>query len=231
MTTMIKQVNITLIASVIAATIFIPQAIAGDRNGNDRGGRDGQQHERRGDHHDRQGGNRDRMRGIKMFNRLDMNGDSVLSLDEMTTPINAKVEKIFAYKDSDQDGLLSLAEFQKNRRGEHFDLSGIADEIVQCVTDLKAETGNENIVVPDAEQFLPVADKFAAIDTSVDGFVDLAELQAAKMAKVTNVFGNMDSDEDGMVSKDEFKAQLKSHFVTKRAIHQCINDLIDEEEG
>jgi len=223
---MTNKLKVTLLATLISATFVIPQAMADDQNGTLVGNQNSatgqsQRGERKKGHD----------RGAKIFKRLDSNEDGVLSLDEMTAVIAGKTEKVFTHKDSDEDGLLSLEEFSQNRRGERVDLSGIADEIVQCVTDLKAETGNEYINVPDADNFQSVGEKFAEVDSSADGFIDLAELQASKLAKTTAAFANMDSDDNGEVSSEEFKTQWKTHKTTKRAIHQCVSEIIDDEEG
>ena len=219
---MAKTTKMTLLAAVISATFVLPQAVAGDQQASAQGANS--QENARGDRENR------RHRGMKIFKRLDTNEDGVLSLDEMTAPTAAKAEKVFTHKDTDEDGLLSLEEFSLNRRGEAIDLSEIADEIVQCVADLKDETGSEYIVVPEASQFKSPAERFAAIDSNEDGSIDLAEMQAHALAKATTAFTNMDSDENGEVSKNEFKAKWKTHKATKRAIHQCVSEILDAED-
>jgi len=168
-------------------------------------------------------------RGAGEFSRIDVNQDGQLSLDEMTTPLMAKVERHFSQKDSDEDGLISFEEFQQTRNGTKTDLSDIADDIVQCVTDIKAETGNEDIVVPSTDKFMSPADKFAATDTSNDGFVSLEELQAKATTNVAASFLVMDQDADTLISEDEFNAAKVIRTVTKDAIHQCIDELTSED--
>ena len=104
-------------------------------------------------------------------------------------------------------------------------MSEIAEEIVQCVSDIKAETGNDDILVPSVDHFMSTADKFAALDTSADGFVSLDELQAKVTEKVTTMFAQMDSDDDGFISEDEFNAAKVVRHATKKAIRQCIAEI------
>lgn len=216
MTTFSKRLNVALISGLVAAALSTP-AMA------DRGGRGGGERPS-GDRGDR--GNRIE----KVFTRIDANEDSVISLVEMTDPIPAKAEKKLARKDKDEDGVLSAEELQKNRHGDAPDLSAIADEIVQCVSDIKETTGDADIVVPSADSFVSAEDRFDAIDTSDDGFVDLAELTAAMEGKANDKFTNMDADESGDVTLEEFTAAHKSHRATKKAIRECVRELTDDEE-
>ncbi|MFT5162414.1 MAG: Ca2+-binding EF-hand superfamily protein [Alteromonadaceae bacterium] len=211
MTRITKRFNTTVLAALVASTTLLsmPQASAADGE-NARGGRGG--------HH-----------GAKMFARLDTNEDGVLSLTEMTDPVANKADKKLSRKDGDEDGVLSLAEFQQNRHGNTSDLSAIADEIVQCVADVKAESGDDNIVVPTADHFISSEDRFAAIDSNEDGAIDLAELEVSMLSKAENDFNTTDADEDGEVTQAEFDAQKAVHRATKKAIRGCVQDINDGE--
>jgi Ca2+-binding EF-hand superfamily protein len=108
-------------------------------------------------------------------------------------------------------------------------LSVIADEIVLCVSDLKAESGDDNINVPSADSFISKEERFNTIDADANGAVDLSELQAAMVTKATSVFDMMDANSDSVVSLDEFTAASESKKATKKAIRQCIQELTDED--
>lgn len=165
-------------------------------------------------------------RGTAMFERLDTNDDQVLDLNELLTPALAKAEKRFERKDADDDGFLTFSEVTGDR--DPVDLSAYADEIVQCVADLKADTGNENIMVPDAGKFISPQDKFNNTDTSGDGVLDLAEVQAMKTTKVTAGFATMDGDSNGQVTLEEFTAHKQAKKATRRAVKSCIDDVTAE---
>jgi len=167
--------------------------------------------------------------GAGEFNRIDVNQDGQLSLDEMTTPLMSKAERQLSQKDSDDDSLISFAEFEQTRNGTKVDLSDIADDIVQCVSDIKVETGNEDISVPNVDTFMSPADKFEATDTSSDGFISLEELQAKVTTNIAVSFLVMDLDADSLISEDEFNAAKAVRKATKDAVHQCIDELSSED--
>jgi hypothetical protein len=162
-------------------------------------------------------------RGHAQFVRLDTSGDGFLQFDEMLLPALNKAETKFNRKDVDQDGFLTFTEASNGR--EPRDLSAIAAEIVQCVADLKADTGNELIVVPDANQFTSPEQKFANVDTSGDELLELAEVQAAVESKIVKAFSAMESDGDGQISLAEFKAIKQIRHATHRAIKTCVDEI------
>jgi len=164
-------------------------------------------------------------RGGQAFARMDVDLSGSLTLDEMLSPVLAKTENKFARKDSDESGEISFEEFSQTANGARPDLSLIADEIVQCVADIKAESGDESIVVPSADQFSSLADKFDAIDTTDNEAIDIDEALAKATSKVTAVFAAMDSDVDSLVSEEEYNASKAIRKATGRSIKICIDEL------
>lgn len=163
------------------------------------------------------------------FNKIDTNQGGQLSLEEITTSLLLKTKRRFNHKDSDNNGLISFKEFQQTSNGTITDLSDIANDIVQCVTDIKAETGNEDIMVPSADKFISPADKFAAMDTSGDNFISREEIQDEVTEKVAASFLIMDQNADGFVNRYEFNTAKTIKKTTRRAINQCIDELNSEE--
>jgi Ca2+-binding EF-hand superfamily protein len=216
MTKISKRINVAILAGIVAtsAVLTAPSALAdrGGKRGGPKGDRGGEQ------------------RLAKMFERMDENSDGVLTLAEMTAKVDAKAEKMLSKKDADEDGVLSLEEFSTNKRGEVRDLSDIADEIVQCVADLKEESGNADIQVPTADSFKSPQARFDGLDSSADGALDLAELQAGGLAKASDRFAKTDADENGEVTIEEFGAAHKAHRATKRAVRQCVHEINDDSE-
>jgi len=209
---MTKKLNIAVLTGLISVTAALsaPQVLAEKHRKGGKQGKPGYSAEQK-------------------FNRIDVDQSGEITLAEMTDPIAAKAEKKLSRKDTDQDGVLSLAEFSQGRHGNAIDLSEIANDIVSCVSDLKTETGDDNIVVPSADSFISKEDKFNSMDTNVDGFVDFSELKAAMETKATSVFDMMDADKNNSVSLEEFTAASESKKATKKAIRQCIQELTDED--
>ncbi|MBE1299348.1 MAG: hypothetical protein GJ680_05505 [Alteromonadaceae bacterium] len=197
-----------LVGSLLITSLIASAAV--HAKGGKRGDRDGEQ------------------RAEQRFNNLDTNGDAVLSLDEFTANVAENTERRFTRKDSDEDGLLSLEEATTRRNGEAAaDYSDIAEDIIACVADLAAE--DDSIVVPDADKFQSPEDRFNAVDTSGDGFIDLEEAQASALSKKTDAFDSIDADEDGLITFEEVQAAGESRKATRQAVRECIEELEEED--
>jgi len=208
MTKIIKRLNIAVFSSVVAATSILSAssvlAFEPPRGG-------AQQAE-------------------NSFARLDVDLDGVISLNEMTDPVAERAASMLSRKDADQDSLLTIEEMQKRRRGNAIDLTLIAEEIVQCVSEVKEATANDAIEVPSVDDFKTSEEKFTLADTSADGFIDLSELESIMLTKANNRFTAMDSDDDGMITNEEYLAHVESRQATKEAIRGCVKDIQDSDD-
>ena len=162
------------------------------------------------------------------FDRIDASGDGMIELNELQIHKANITVRIFDWKDSDEDGFLTLEEAIITRRGEANDYSDMAEDIVACVADQKEETGNDDIVVPDVSQFQSPEDRFNETDISGDGLLDLAEVEIRDAAKQEEKFIDMDTDADTFVSFEEFSAAHDVRRATRRAINTCIDELTEE---
>lgn len=162
------------------------------------------------------------------FDRMDTSGDGVLELTELQARKEGFAERMFNWKDTDGDGFLSLEEATTFHRGQANDYSDIAEEIVQCVADEKAATGNDDIIVPDVSKFQSPEDRFNEADTSGDGLLDLTEVEARSEARQEEKFNDMDADADGFVTFDEFSDSYDARRATRTVIRSCINELSED---
>ena len=105
------------------------------------------------------------------------------------------------------------------------DNSDIVDDIAICVADIKEETGNDAIQVPDPANYQSPQQRFDSKDTSGDGVLDLAEVLSAAESKASAAFTEMDTDSSNDVTLEEFSAAKLSHKATRRAIKTCIDEI------
>ncbi|REL25746.1 hypothetical protein DXX93_03700 [Thalassotalea euphylliae] len=160
---------------------------------------------------------------------IDNNGDGSIELSEAIAAASAKAERKFTRLDTDEDGLVSFEEFSASKSGSR-DLTLYAQEIVDCVADLKAELGSDTIVVPSVDDFSTPQERFDSKDSNSDTFIDLDEATAAANAKATERFTAMDADADGFVTKEERKAFRSERAGTKRALKTCISEVVEDSE-
>ena len=142
------------------------------------------------------GGGTDQPQGarVTLLERLDNNGDGVLTLDEFIVRNAEKTERRFNYSDIDNDEVLSLEEFSTARaRRRHLkNPDGLdMDALIQC---MEEALGYELPGHPDSDT------AFATADTNADGSVDLSEFQVAGELRAEERFGEIDSDGDDQLT-------------------------------
>lgn len=156
--------------------------------------------------------------------KKDTNGDGAIDLTEMIDAATAKTERRFDRKDADDDGLVTFDEYIASGRAST-DLTLYADEIIECVADLKEELGSETIQVPSVDDFKTPQEKFDSVDSDLDGMVTLDEAILNATNKATMKFNLLDADEDGLVTKEEKRALHSENKGTRKALKQCIDEV------
>ncbi|MCP5206027.1 MAG: EF-hand domain-containing protein [Hahellaceae bacterium] len=157
----------------------------------------------------------------KVFHRLDTDGDSFVSLEEMTAGALHKAQKRFDRLDADHDGFVSLEEFvaageeKADKFGEH------SDEIKACVEEALGVTLPEHAT---AEE------RFAAIDSNQDGMIDIDEANAHAASNVAARFNALDADANGLLSKDELKVGLELRKTRRAALRECVQSVQEQND-
>ncbi len=128
-------------------------------------------------------------RGGGMLQRLDTDGDGLVSLQEFQAAGQAR----FASLDADGDGFISADEFAAGRRGPGKAEAGKADGP-------RAEHRAERM-----QQFRE--QRFASLDADGDGRVSRAEFDQQHMAR----FSALDANGNGVIDADEHHARRGMH--------------------
>lgn len=157
---------------------------------------------------------------MTLLERLDSNGDGVLTIDEFSASNAAKAERTFNHKDSDGDGLLSLEEFSATggRRGPgHLDDLD-EDALALCMEEILGYALPER---PDS------ATAFDAADSNADGSVDLDEFVAAGDLRAEERFAELDGDSDGEITSEEMDAFQTVQQERREAHKTCVAEQLD----
>lgn len=153
--------------------------------------------------------------GTRFLDRFDSNGDGAVDEAEFIASRTASVEAGFSRRDTDDDDLLSPAEFQPHPRHDRPELD--REALLECVRE----------TIPDYDPAPELEDRFDTIDISDDGFVDELELRAALEARALVLFGRLDTDADGFLSLGEMAAGHQATLNLRRVIRSCIDQVGD----
>ncbi len=175
------------------------------------------------------GGDNKKARIEAKFNRLDSDQSGDLSFAETIAKQVTKIERRFNKLDSDQNAEINLDEFLASGRNAR-DLSPFAQEIVACVSAEKEDTGNEFIRVPNELDFMSPVDKFNALDSDTSLTLSLTEVTDSATERAQARFDENDSDATGAIDLDEFTHQQLSRAATRKALKDCINDIVLDDE-
>lgn len=164
----------------------------------------------------RPGGNPERL-----IDRLDTSGDGYVDVDEFLDARLARIDDVFDRRDVDGDGLLSEEEANRRRfhRPDH-DLT-VREEVIACVRE----------TIADWEGPHDVEDRFDAVDTDGDGYIDLLELSTALEQRAYVLFDRIDADNDGLISLAEVEAHQDDQINLRRVIRACIDEVTDPFEA
>jgi len=166
-------------------------------------------------HRHRPGGDPERL-----VDRLDTNQDGFVDVDEFLDARLERVDEQFERRDDDGDGLLS--EDEARRRPPRDDVDETDRELViACVRETIADWEGPN----------DVEDRFDAVDSNGDGYIDLVELSTSLEERAYVLFDRIDADGDGLLSLEEVEAHQEEQINLRRVIRACIDEVSDPFEA
>lgn len=163
----------------------------------------------------------------KLFQRLDANGDGVLSTDEMPEPLRADRGRW----DRNGDGLIDQAEYAGYHQGR---LKHLSEQVVAGQIDLKLKFGGPGTASPAPHDTKPddaddrpavfragklppgLPDWFLRLDADGDGQVGLYEWRTS--GRPLAEFADIDRNGDELITPDEMLRYLADHPEAKAAV-------------
>jgi Ca2+-binding EF-hand superfamily protein len=211
MNTILKKNILAMAIGFSLVTVFCQSAIAqpppvgGERGGEQRGSQQNNQAE---------------PDVASILNRMDTDGDGVVSLEDFVSRGIERTEKHFDRLDSDSDGFVSEEEYTTTR-GRESDTDIDRDILKQCIEETTGLTLN---VRPSRE------DAFISADTDNDGFLSSDEFIIDYTVHVTEKFSELDSNGDAVISEEEVSAKIAERQLIDAAKKDCIDEqlLLDD---
>lgn len=213
---------VILSATAVISAAILPVATA--QEGGTRFGRqveaidvrpDGEGRPAHARHRHRPGGDPDRL-----VDRLDTNEDGFVDVDEFLDARLGRVDAQFERRDDDGDGLLSEDEARRRPPRDDVDETD-REQVIACVRE----------TIADWEGPHDVEDRFDAVDTNGDGYIDLVELSTSLEERAYVLFDRIDADGDGLLSLEEIEAHQDEQINLRRVIRACIDEVIDPFEA
>jgi Ca2+-binding EF-hand superfamily protein len=141
----------------------------------------------------------ERGRDSRMLQRIDTNGDGIVSLEEFQTAGNDAFQRL----DADADGRIDREEFAAAHRGRHYHQHRGDGERGQGPAGKPADPPSEEQRAERMARMEQVrAARFESMDKDNDGAVSESEFHELRMAH----FKARDADQDGALSGDELAA-------------------------
>lgn len=169
----------------------------------------------------------------RFIERHDTDGDGTVSEAEFIDERLAVVDTIFERRDTDGDGMISVAEHEAPRalpgrmvRGPRGARPERPNRPERPEIDREAVIAcvRETIADYDPQLERPLDEIFANVDTDGDGMLSLAEVSSALQARAHDLFARIDSDGDGYITEDEVAEHFAEQLNVRRVVQNCIKE-------
>jgi hypothetical protein len=166
--------------------------------------------------------------------RLDTNADGQVSAAEFTEERLQHIDDMFEHRDTNGDGLISLEEHDAPRAGpgQRGQMRADRHERVRAARpelDRDAVTACVRETIADYEPRFDgqVEEVFADLDTNSDNMLSLTEVTAALEARAQAQFGRIDSDSNGFITEAEVTTHVEAQREAALAVRDCVKDMRD----
>ncbi|MCP5358992.1 MAG: EF-hand domain-containing protein [Pseudomonadales bacterium] len=151
----------------------------------------------------------------RLINRLDTNGDDMVSLAEFTANATDNYARQFERLDRDDSGSLSADELQpRGGRHEGGPRANIdTDTLNACIV---ANGGVSRPTPPTAEE------RFAAADSNSDGSISQEEFFMQLEQRSYDQFARLDSDGNGQLTAEELQSDRQDNDAQRDIVRACI---------
>jgi len=140
----------------------------------------------------------------RFFKDFDKNGDGVLTRDELPPELRSSFERI----DANRDGKITRAEL--SRGIQHLQPRRRPSDMIYMLIEMS--DAHEDSVAEVQRAY----DILRKLDKNRDGKIDPDELKAERTrllkSRVDSLFKQLDTDEDGRISRREAKGQIREDF-------------------
>ena len=158
----------------------------------------------RGERRDNRGHN------ARALQRMDINNDDLISLDEFIGEGTARYSALFTRADKDDDGYVTQEELRPkrpNRKAPAID----SDALKACLAQIDEADTDET-------------DRFATADSNGDGALSQDEFFMMLEQRALAQFSRIDSDGDQQLTKDEIKSSARERNQQRRSIRACMKE-------
>lgn len=166
-----------------------------------------------------------RERAGESFDRLDADGDGIVSREEFLAASGERAETIFERMGPDEDGMVTRTSRERGGMGRHH--RGPRGEGRGGFRGMDAEARAERISARAAEEF-------ARLDTDGDGMVSLEEFEAGMQARAERFSERRQSRADRMEQRAESRGEARQHGMRggpraeQRGMHRQMRQMMRE---